>query len=240
MLIQRGHLRGGISRRFNRGVTLLEALISLALGVIVTGAMVSLMGNSMGSATRIIEMSQLTDELRNTMHLITRDIRRSNYSPLSHLCYGNSDCGSDGTITSHGDISISSVIQTDDCVTFNLDRAWDDDGGSTNNNAGGFRRALSGGVGVIEMWIGDASPNCSAASGGDWVPVTDPGFVEITQFTVDDDDSFSETVEEEGGSSFTQRVRQINITIAGELTMDSDINRTLIDEIRVRNDHFFH
>jgi type II secretory pathway component PulJ len=223
------------SQRYSRGVTLLEALISLALGVIVTGAMVSLMGNSMGSATRIIEMSQLTDELRNTMHLVTRDIRRANYSPLSHLCYGNSDCGSDGTITGHGDISISSVLQTDDCVTFDLDRAWDDDGGSTNNDSGGFRRTLSGGVGVIEMWIGDASPNCNANS-DDWVAVTDPGFVDITQFTVDDDDSFEDTVSEEGGATFNQRVRQINITVSGQLIMDNDINRTLIDEIRVRND----
>ena len=234
MLTQGRQSRGRGLRRFSRGVTLLEALISLALGVIVTGAMVSLMGNSMGSATRIIEMSQLTDELRNTMHLITRDIRRANYSPLSHLCYGNSDCGTDGTITSHGDVVISG-----NCVTFNLDRAWGDDGASTNNNAGGFRLGSAGGTGVVEMWIGDDSPPCGSAD-DDWVPVTDPGFVDITQFTVDDSDSFTETVEEEGGGSFTQRVRQINITIAGELTMDSDINRTLVDEIRVRNDHFYH
>lgn len=228
----------GISTwRSSRGVTLLEALISLALGVIVTGAMVTLTGNSMGSATRIIEMSQLSDELRNTMHLITRDIRRANYSPLSHLCYGNSDCGTDGTISNHGDIVING-----NCVTFNLDRAWDDDGGTTNNDPGGFRLMDDGGVGVIEMWIGDASPNCGAGLDPDdpWFPVTDPGFVDITVFAVTDVDSFDESIQEEGGGSFTQRIRQINIEIQGQLTIDNDINRTLIDEIRVRNDHFFH
>jgi hypothetical protein len=92
------------------------------------------------------------------------------------------------------------------------------------------------------MWIGTGAPNCGAAFSptDDWVPVTDPGFVDITTFTVADGSSFSDEVEEEGGGSFTQRFRQINITVGGELIMDDTINRTLIDEIRVRNDYFFH
>ena len=83
--------------RRQAGVTLMEAMISLALSLLVTTAMVTLMGNSMGSATRIIEMSQLTDELRNAMSMMSRDIRRANYNSNSIYCYANSDCGIDGS-----------------------------------------------------------------------------------------------------------------------------------------------
>lgn len=230
-------LNNSISRRrFSKGVTLLEALISLTIGLFVTGAMVTLMGNSMGSTTRIIEMSQLTDELRNTMHLITRDIRRANYTPLSHLCYGNSDCNTDGTVTSHGDIVING---SNNCVTYDLDRDWGDDGASTNNNAGGFRMFTDGvsGIRSIEMWVGGASPNCAATS-NDWVPITDPGFVDITNFTVTNN-LVDSTITQEGGGTFTQRGRRINIIVAGQLIIDNNITRRVVDEIKVRNDYFF-
>jgi type II secretory pathway pseudopilin PulG len=75
--------RGHYGARRQAGATLLEAMISLALSLVVTTAMVTLMGNSMGSATRIIEMSQLTDELRNAMSMMSRDVRRaSRYGAL--------------------------------------------------------------------------------------------------------------------------------------------------------------
>ena len=83
MLKLNGKQRGMVSvahLRYQAGVTLIETLIGLALSVIVTVSMVSLMANSMGSATRIIQMSQLTDELRNTMSMMSRDIRRANYT----------------------------------------------------------------------------------------------------------------------------------------------------------------
>jgi hypothetical protein len=64
--------------RRQAGFTLMEAMISLALSLVVTSAMVALMANSLGTTSRIIQMSQLTDELRNTMSMLTRDIRRAN------------------------------------------------------------------------------------------------------------------------------------------------------------------
>ena len=78
------------------GVTLIETMISLALSLVVTSAMVVLMANSLGTATRIIQMSQMTDELRNAMSMMTRDVRRANYSSNSAYCYANSECGDPG------------------------------------------------------------------------------------------------------------------------------------------------
>jgi type IV pilus assembly protein PilW len=78
-----------------RGATLIELLIGLALSLIVTSSMVVLMSNSLGTATRIIQMTQLTDDMRNAMSMVSRDVRRANYSAYAYKCYGNSDCSLD-------------------------------------------------------------------------------------------------------------------------------------------------
>ena len=79
--------------RRQAGVSLMEALIGLALSLIVTIAMVGLMSSSLGTAKQIILMSQLTDEMRSTMSMLTRDVRRANYNPYAWRCSANSDCG---------------------------------------------------------------------------------------------------------------------------------------------------
>jgi len=218
--------------RRQAGATLIEAMISLALSLVVTTAMVTLMGNSMGSATRIIEMSQLTDELRNAMSMMSRDIRRANYTSNAIYCYANSDCGiSGGPAEQFADIAITNGS----CFVFGLDRNWD--GNAGNDGPGAFRRVDSGGVGVIEMWVGDGAPNCGAAD-GDWLPVTDPDFVDIIVFNIDDASSFSQDLVEEDGTTITQRSRQVQMQIEGQLTLDNTIRRRIEDTIKVRNDLF--
>jgi len=217
----------GASRQ--AGATLLEAMISLALSLVVTTAMVALMVNSMGSATRITQMSQLTDELRNAMAMMTRDIRRANFSTNSIYCYANSDCGIDGSASQFADIAITG----NSCFVFGLDRNWDGD--ASNDGPGAFRRVVNGGVGVIEMWTGSGAPNCGTA-GNDWIPITDPDFVHVTNFNVDDGASYSEVLTQGGGTTLTQRIRRVQLQVSGELILDDTITRTVEDTITVRND----
>ena len=225
-------LTHSVGARRQAGTTLMEAMISLALSLLVTTAMVTLMGNSMGSATRIIEMSQLTDELRNAMSMMSRDIRRANYNTNSIYCYANSDCGIDGSASQYADITI-----TGDCLVFGLDRDWNGD--SADDGPVAFRRVTPGGVGVIEMWVGDDAPTCAAASGGDdWLPVTDPDFVDVTLFDVDDANSYSQTLTLKGGATLTQRTRDVVMQIEGRLILDNSITRRIEDRIKVRNDFF--
>ena len=220
-----------VGARRQAGATLLEAMISLALSLLVTTAMITLMGNSMGSATRIIEMSQLTDELRNAMSMMSRDIRRANFNTNSIYCYANSDCGIDGSASQYADVTI-----TGSCLVFGLDRDWN--GNSADDGPGAFRRVTAGGVGVIEMWVGDDAPNCAAGSGGDWLPVTDSDFVDVTVFSVDDANSFSQTLTLKGGATLTQRTRDVVMQIEGRLILDNRITRRIEDRIKVRNDFF--
>jgi type II secretory pathway component PulJ len=248
--------------QFQSGVTLIETMISLALSLIVTSAMVILMANTMGTSTRIINMTQLTDEMRNVMSMMTRDIRRANYSANAIYCYGHSNCGSTVAVQTSG----INIVDTADvqCVTFQLDRsyidaggAWQEmDGNASNDPKGGFRRReipVDGDDrGIIEMWInnaaGNAMPACDPGVEDGWVAVTDPNSIDILEFTIDDGLSQEETITRESGASFTQRQRQLKFAIEGELVIEQKmgwvktndpimVRRRIEDSITVRNDY---
>lgn len=247
--------RGGIrSHKYQAGITLMEALISLALSVVVTMSMVALMSNSMGSATRIIQMTQLTDELRNTMSMMSRDVRRANYNPYSLYCYANADCGvTDDTLKINfiDDLDVV-AFQGNNCLRYFLERtAPTGDPGTVGG--GGFRLTdAANGAGQIEMWTGAGAPP-DDCSGNNWVAVTDPGFVNITEFTIEEDDgdfivdedvgnlpggSYTTTIMRADGITpmLTLRTRQVRMQMEGELLIDPTITRRIEDTIRVRND----
>lgn len=230
-------------RTRQQGAGIVEVMVAMTISLVVTAAMITMMSNSLGSTARIIKMTKLSDDLRITMQMMSRDIRRSSYNANAVFCYANSNCGSDGSgVTLAGDVSIMNdgTLVTDgsegNCVTFLLDR--DHDGDSTENDAGGFRRAVSGGVGVLEMWVGDSAPDCSAAAGADdWVAITNPQNMDITAFTVDSGQSFEAEVYNDGmGNTLNQRVRRIHMNLGGRLVMDNSITRQLEETINIRND----
>ena len=212
------------------GFGLLEGTLGMAISLVVTAAMVAMMANSLSNTSRIVNMTKLSDDLRNTMQLMTRDVRRASYNADALLCYGNDDCFSDGSVTLPGDIAIS---DDNSCFTFELDR--DHDGDSTENAVGGFRRVVDDGIGVIQMWTGgdDATPDCDDDSDL-WVEITNPNSMDISVFSVDDDLSYSEDIGV--GTTITQKVRKLRLNIQGQLTTDSDVRREVEDVISVRND----
>ena len=219
-----------------KGMSLMEVLIAMSISLVVTASMIVLMSNSLGSTARIVNMTKLSDDLRTTMQMMTRDVRRSSYNANSMFCYANANCGTDGAATLAGDITINN---SNDCFTFLLDR--DHDGDSTENDAGGFRRVISSGVGVIEMWTGNAAPDCSVAAGtAGWVQITNPEIMDIFVFSVDDDLSYNEVVLDNSlGNILTAKVRKIRMNMRGRLVVDNTIVRRIEDVISVRNDLLF-
>lgn len=234
-------LANGPRRAKSTGASLMELMVALALSAVVTTSMVVLMGNSLGSATRIIHMSQLTDELRNTMSMLTRDVRRANYSPLALYCYANADCGVDDTTVRVNPINDLGTpgFSGETCLVYFLQReSWEPDDDPADVGGGGFRLDTTGGVGTIQMWTGVEAPpaNCS---GSQWEDVTDPRLVDITEFTVlhldGETDSFTETIEQSTGT-LTLRSRQVVIRLEGRLVDQDTITRRIEDIIRVRNE----
>ena len=228
-------------RSFNKrqtGASLMEVLVAMSISLVVTASMIALMANSLATTTRIIQMTKLTDDMRVALQMMSRDVRRSSYNANSMFCYANDDCASDGAITAAADITLVDLDSdsVNDCFTFLMDR--DHDGDSTEDNAGGFRRVASGGVGVIEMWTGDSAADCTVAAGSaGWVQITNPENMDIFDFSVDDDLSYSQVILDDGaGNTISQRVRKVRMDIQGRLVLDNSISRQMEDIIAVRND----
>ena len=228
---------GSFNKR-QTGASLMEVLVAMSISLVVTAAMIGLMASSLSSTTRIIQMTKLTDDMRVALQMMSRDVRRSSYNANSMLCYANDDCASDGAITAAADINMVDLDSdsVNDCFTFLMDR--DHDGDSTEDNAGGFRRVTSGGVGVIEMWTGDSAPDCTDAAGSaGWVQITNPENMDIFDFSIDDDLSYSQVILDDGaGNTVSQRVRKVRMDIQGRLVLDNTITRQMEDIIAVRND----
>jgi len=225
--------------KFSRqqGSSLMEVLIAMSLSLVVTASMIALMANSLGTTARIIKMTKLSDDMRIAMQMMSRDLRRSSYNANSMFCYANADCGTDGAATLAADIVMVDMDAdgVNDCFTFLTDRDYDGD--STENDAGGFRRVSSSGVGIIEMWTGDATPDCTDADGaGNWVQVTNPDNMDIFAFSVDEDLSYTVEIFNDGVNSLSQKVRKVRMNMQGRLVMDNTIVRRIEDVIAVRND----
>ena len=220
--------------RFHKqsGASLMEVLIAMSISLVVTASMIAMMSNSLGSTARIIKMTKLQDDMRVAMQMMTRDVRRSSYNAFSQYCYANHDCGDDPGITLAGEITIS---DDNSCVTFLTDR--DHDGDSTEELAGGFRHVTEDGVGRIEMWTGDHQPDCEAAPGSDnWVGITNPDNMDIYDFSVDDDLSYTEVILDNGVDTVSQRIRKVRMDMKGQLVLDNNIRREVGDIIDIRND----
>ena len=81
------------TQQYQAGASLMEVLIAMSISLVVTAAMIAMMANSLGTTARIVKMTKLADDLRVTMQMMTRDVRRSSYNARSMFCYGNPDCG---------------------------------------------------------------------------------------------------------------------------------------------------
>ena len=240
------------------GASLMEVLVAMSISLVVTASMIALMANSLSTTGRIVKMTKLADDMRVTMQMMTRDLRRSNFNSNSLYCYGNSDCALDDSSSSKTVVDDEGVtllvlaaaidfedsdnddIDDDSCFAFQMDR--DLDGDAVADDAGGFRRISDPalGVDVIEMWTGgapDAGTSVGTAADG-WVQITDPEVVEITDFSISDNLSYTEVVQTnaDGTPKIMQDVRKLRISLRGRLILDPNIERHLEDVISVRND----
>jgi type II secretory pathway component PulJ len=211
-------------------MTLVEILVAMVLSMITTGAMLGLMSSSLSSTAGIVQQTKLTDDLRVAMTMMSRDLRRSNYTADSIHCYANPDCAFDGSLDMAGDVQIS---DGGDCFVFNLDR--DSDGDASADAGGGFRWVVNEEVGELQAWTGAGAADC-AATDANWRPVTDTTVLDVTGLQVDDSLSYEEVIFDDGeGTQYSQRVRRVRINISGRLRSNESVQRTLEDVVKLRN-----
>jgi type II secretory pathway component PulJ len=199
-------------------MTMMELLVAGAISLIASGGMLILMVNTLGTGSQTVKMARLTQEMRSTMQIMTRELRRANYHAGFMNCFGNTGCLTEmpvlGDITSKvGAINITDSGDSD-CFWFWYDRPQSGTQVAvTAESVAAFRHTKVGEVGKIQMTTSRTSaPVCGSDT--DWVDITDPDVIDVVAFNVSDANSLTETINTAGD---TQSIERIGLTMSAKL-----------------------
>lgn len=225
-----------------RGFGLIELMVAIVLGMIVTAAITSMVVAILRTNNENMEMTRLTQELRAAGQLITRDLRRASFTPKAVENIGRVNGSASAPIVNPfaeidfyaGGTEIDFVSNPTagpaDCVFFRYDDQTNGTQGTLDAaDNRGFR--FNSDTNAIEMLDGVDS-SCTSDDG--WEALTDTNATEVTgfNFSTKDQDAFKHLT----AGDLEVTVRQIVVTISGRVAADPEVNRTITELIRIRND----
>jgi len=224
------------------GFTLTELMVSSAVGLIILSGTASLYGSLVRAGSISLMEAYLNNELRGTMDLITRDLRRAGYwagEPDTHNPVTNPFFDNENNLS----ISAKSGEAGDSCITFAYDRDRDTKLGvgsrgkqheftdRDNVEQYGFRLHN----GAVESRISGSRPSCN---GGRWQDVTSHN-LEITalQFVLRlNSVNLSRPEQECIPNDYCQLSRHVEIILMGQVPRQPQTQRTLTNSVQLRND----
>ncbi len=213
-----------------QGFSLVELMISMTVGLIAIGGMISIFAISVKSNTESLQQVRLNQELRAIMDVMTRDIRRMGY-------WSNADGAKANPFMQ---IATNAGL---DCITYSYDRV---------------PYTLSAGLPVLEnednlgfrlknnaVQLRQNSATCASTS--DWVNLSDTSTVNISSLTFDlDSNSFCKNLSTDAVTDGTtcagantsdvlSIMYVVEITVTGNLIADSTVSSTFTEQVSVRN-----
>lgn len=233
--------------RGQRGLSIIELMVGIALGLFLIGGAVKLFTDYLGSSRRSLLDIRLHQDLRAAADLVARDLRRAGY-------WRNATDGVWSAATTsvapnlYTTITLTQPVSAGDptIIAYNYDKDGTD-GIDTNTERFGFR--LDAANGVLQASLGNNT----------YQAITDASTVNITGFTVAEL-SPARTAElfmncpcltsgkcllsdfAVGGSRHATRplltIQQYVITLTGQSRNDTTVTRSLRETVRVRNDRF--
>lgn len=213
-------------RELARGFTVIELMVAITLGLIVMGALVAFVVSSVTSYSDNARLTRLTQDLRTSLGIVVREVRRSGYDSSSVT----------KALTSE-DPSRYVLVKADEannCVSYTYDR------GATATESRGFK--LNTATGALQMKVASTTVDCTSASG--WEDVSDPNVVEVTKFIprLTEEKFCSELGDYTDAAGVPRRViakgavRTLAVCVKGRLRADQTISRHVVDVVRLRAD----
>jgi prepilin peptidase dependent protein B len=227
------------SKRRNLGFSLVELMVAMVAGLLVSTAVVAFALSSMRSNGEYVQSTKLTQELRANMDLITRELRRAGYDEKALQLMAT------GVVSPFARMQLAN---TNTCIVYSYDRtggnmgAPDADRGEIRGIRWKSRNVNGVNVGVMEFAQSSAAggvdcggttpdyskypPACDA--GSNWCALSDPRVLDITNFLV------TPTITTVNGVE----LRNLKVSLTGGLVGKTDVSRTIESNIRVRTDCF--
>ncbi|NNE04351.1 MAG: prepilin-type N-terminal cleavage/methylation domain-containing protein [Xanthomonadales bacterium] len=218
---------GYISRHTPRGFTLIELMISMLIMIIVSFITIYLAAGVFQANSWSIHMIQLTQELRSSMQLISRDIRRSGYNDDALAGFLTTQ-----SITSGITMGTLDANERADCLAV---RYQDLDGNEKNAV---YRLRVIAGVGRVSAHFGMTASCATAADDSGWVDVSDPQLTNISALQFEHQDQLTDIAENlASGNTVQVGLEQVSIIISGNLRSDTGTTRTVSNAVQLRNQY---
>lgn len=215
------------SRRAARGVSLVELMVGVAIGLVIVAGSVHLSGRTIGNSRSLLTDIRVVQDLRSLSDLVTRDLRRAAY-------WGNAIQGTQTTPTSSSAApNPYAAVATPGAssVTYAFTRDAAEDNALGVGERFGFRLT----EGRVEM----------QTAADTWQAVTDPEVVTITDFTVTPTVTvlplghLCPTVCAPGAPNCPSvSLRRFDVLLRGRSARDAAVVRELRTTVRLRNDQF--
>jgi len=193
MMFQRQGAAGIRSRRRSSGLTLVELMIGILVGMILMSAVISVYVASIRSNTAVLTMAQLNHEVRSVAEVVANDIRRAGFDNVT----------STRTLADlQNDYDRIAVSSTGDCVRFGYNRSV------AALESFGFRWVEGAdGIGVVEMKVAADDTSCDSWGSSNSAALTDERRVDITEFRLSTSDPSLVPQDGQGSRCFNLALR---------------------------------
>lgn len=199
-----------VARAGVRGLSVVELMVSLAVGLLVLAAAIALLAAAAAEARRTTLEARLMQDLRAGTDTLARALRRAGY-------WGSAaDAVAAGRVSANPYRALASDAGV---TTLRFSRDAVENGSVDPNEQFGLR--LRGGV--VELQFGSAG----------WQAVTDASTLTVTALRVTP--VTQETIVAPGACGARHRARQVDLLIEGRATQAASVVRSLATRIALRN-----
>ena len=238
-----------------RGFGLVELMVSVVPGLVVSGAAVAFVISSLSSNTNFVRSARFNQDLRSNMDYVTRELRRAGYdeNAMKYIALN----ASNNATSPFAPVKVVREAADNSCVIYAYDSKAAASGGvggpgAIDSAAGEIRairrmtRSINGRLtGVMEVaQTSAAAPaldcdadgpdyasypaSCNDATG--WCPLSDPRQIDITRFRIVDASLWSPPTAVAHGS----KVRDLDLVMGGVLVGANEYAREMQSSVRMR------
>jgi prepilin peptidase dependent protein B len=215
-----------------RGLSVIELMVGLAVGLFIAGAAMLAAVNLTEANRRVLLEARLNQDLRASMDMVTRHLRRAGY-------WGNAQAGARGadltgtSYASTGYAKVEPAEGTASAVTLRI--AQDADDTADTEEEFGFRLSTDAqGTGRLQVRLAGAAA---------YQDLTDPAITDVTDFSIEALGTQAVALSCPGACGTgslpacpTLQVRRYRLSLSARASFDAAVQRTLQSTVRLRND----
>ncbi len=214
-------------RRRQHGMSLVELMVGITVGLFIVAAASTLMANQLSDNRKLLIETQIQQDLRASMDIITRQLRRAGAMDAAQAQNGlGTAAGAGGLRSLWSDVTLTANPSSD--VEFRYYRNAADQGPY------GFKLDASG----IKTFM-----QSGGGAGAGWQELTDINVMKVTAFTVQPVVVASPRLPcpklcaDLTAACWPQvEVRDYTVTILAEAKNDATVQRAMSSTVRLRND----